>query len=53
MYSDFIVLFQDFVGGFGPSEGLGITVVLVDVVVDGSLQGDDGMKDAAANAPAG
>jgi hypothetical protein len=30
-----------------PDEGLGGLVVLLDEVVDGGLQGDDGMEDAA------
>ena len=46
-------LVEDDIGGFGPDEGLGVIVVLVDVAVDGGLEIDDGLEGAAADAPAG
>src|SRR5690349_6563468 len=47
MYTD------DRVCGFGPDEGLGITVSVVDVALDGGLKLDDGMEDAAPQALVG
>ena len=46
-------LVEDDIGGFGPDEGLGVIVVLVDVAVDGGLEIDDGLEGAAADAPSG
>lgn len=44
---------EDACGIGGPDEGLWIIVVLFDVAVDGGLQIDDGMKDAAFQSPLG
>ena len=44
---------DDFVGIGGPDEGLGVVVVLGEEAVDGGLQVDDGVEDAALEAPLG
>jgi hypothetical protein len=38
---------DDFVGARGPCEGLGLLIMLFEEAVDGSLEVDDGAKDAA------
>lgn len=42
---------DDFVGIGGPGEGLGLLVVLGEEAVDGGLEVDDGVEDAAFQAP--
>lgn len=42
---------DDLVGIGDPCEGLGLLVVLGEEAVDGGLEIDDGMKDAAFQAP--
>jgi hypothetical protein len=37
-----------FIGGFGPGEGFGVTVVIGDVALDGSFEFGDGFEDARA-----
>lgn len=46
-------LLDDALGIGGPDEGLGGLVVLLEVAVDGRLQGDDGVEDATPEPPAG
>ena len=48
-----IHLGEDLVGGFGPDEGLGVVVVLVDIAVDGGLEIDDRVEAAAPDSSAG
>ena len=42
---------DDFVGICGPDEGFWLLVVLGEEAVDGGLEVDDGVKDAAFQAP--
>lgn len=42
---------DDVVGVSGPDEGFGFLVVLGEIAVDGSLEVDDGVEDAALEAP--
>ena len=44
---------EDVFGGFGPNEGLGVDVVVVEIPVDGGLKVYDGLEDAAPDAPSG
>ena len=44
---------EDVVGGLGPSEGLGVGIVGVDVGVDGLFELGDGAEHAAADMPLG
>ncbi len=46
-------LFNNGTGRSGPDEGLGVGVVVVEVVVDGHLQLDDGVEHAATDALSG
>ncbi len=41
---------EDDIGGFGPDEGLGVGVVLIELAFDGGLEVDDGFEDAAPEA---
>ena len=41
-------LFEDFASRFGPDEGFGIGIVVVQVFHDGALELGDTLKDAAA-----
>ena len=45
--------FEDFTGGLGPDEGLGIGIVVVEVIHDGGLELGDAREGAASNAVAG
>ena len=44
---------EDVIGGFGPHEGLGVVVVLLEVTVDGGLEVGGGPEDAAPDALTG
>ena len=46
-------LFDDGTGGSGPDEGLGVGVVVIEVVFDCGLQLDDGAEHAATDALSG
>ena len=43
-------LCEDFFGGFGPDERLGVGIVVFEVVVNGSFEFGDGGEDAATDA---
>ena len=45
--------FEDFGGGLGPDEGLGVGIVVVEVVHDGGFEFGDAVEDAAADALVG
>src|SRR3954463_1182195 len=44
---------DDLVGVCGPGEGLGVMVGLVEIAVDGGLEGDDGGEHAAVHSALG
>src|SRR5271167_4113770 len=52
-YRQSVELGEDGVGGFGPSEGLGVIIVGVEIAVDGGLEIGDGAEDAALEALSG
>jgi transposase len=45
--------FEDFAGGLGPDEGLGVGIVVFEIVHDGAFELGDACEDAAADAVAG